>query len=100
MYIVDGAGTMLRGQTPLPEARGYISTKWLVFMFLPILPVRSYRIDGEYSNSPDKKYYSMQPLDQLHWAQIKETIWEFRWWYLLAVVLWIGVGLWSLSQCL
>ena len=61
MYTVNGAGTMLRGQTALPTLRGYISTKWLVFMFLPLLPVRSYQVFGEYSNASDKRYYDMQP---------------------------------------
>jgi hypothetical protein len=92
MYTVNGAGTMLRGQTPLPTSRGYISTKWLVFMFLPLLPVRSYQVFGEYSDAPDKKYYDMQSLDHLHWAQIRETIWEFKWWYVLVALLWIGIG--------
>ena len=100
MYTVNGAGTMLHGQTPSPTSRSYISTKWLVFIFLPLLPVRSYQVFGEYSDAPDKKYYDMQPLDHLHWTQIAETIWQFKWWYMLVALLWIGIGIWSLLQCI
>jgi hypothetical protein len=100
MYLVDGAGTMLRGQTPLPNAQGYISTKWLVFVLLPILPVRSYQIVGEVSKIGTQKPPSMQPLAQLHWAQIRETLWQFKWWYLLVALLWIGMGVWAFSQCM
>lgn len=99
MFLVDAAGTALHGQRLLPDRRSYISTKWLVFMFLPILPVRSYRVLGEYSSAPDKKYYSLEPLDQLDWAQIGDTLSQYKWWYLFAILLWMGLGAWTLLQC-
>ena len=99
-HTLDGIGTAFHGNTPSPDARGYIATKWLVFMFLPLLPVRSYQIEGKYSKFVNTNFDSMQPLHELHWDQVRETLWRFKWWYVLVALLWIGVGAWSLLQCM
>lgn len=98
--LVDGIGTMHYGQSPLPDGRGFISTRWLVFMTLPILPVRSYQIGEEVSQSSAQKQQAMRPLDRLHGAQIRGTLWHFKWWYALVILLWLGLGAWTLSQCI
>jgi hypothetical protein len=99
LYTINGVGTKLHGQSPMPNSRGYIATKWLVIMFLPILPVRSYQVCGEHSDAANKKYYDMEPLDHLHWEQVKETFWQFWWGYALVALLWIIFSAWTLSQC-
>ncbi|HEX2998407.1 MAG TPA: hypothetical protein VHP14_26515 [Anaerolineales bacterium] len=98
-FALDAIGTELHGNIPSPKGSGYIATKWLVFMFLPILPVRSYQIDGEYSKSFHPNSASMHPLPELHWTQIRETIRHFRLGYFLAVAFWLGLGVWALTKC-
>lgn len=99
LYTINGVGTKLHGQSPMAGSRGYIATKWIVILFLPVLPVRSYQVFGEHLDAEDKKYYDMEPLDHLHWEQIRETFWQFRWTYLLLALLWIGVSALSLWEC-
>ena len=90
MFTVNGVGTKLFGRAPAVDAKGYISTKWLA-LIIPLIPVRTYHIIGEHSNTPDKTFYSMLPLDQLNWRQIKETVRE--WWlgYLVTLLLLVGI---------
>jgi len=99
LYTINTVGTALHGQSPMPDSRGYIATKWIVILFLPILPVRSYQVFAEHFDAMNKKYYDMQPVDHLHWAQIRETLWRFRWAYLLIALLWIGFSAWALLEC-
>ena len=99
LYTINGVGTKLHGQSPMPGSRGYIATKWIVILFLPILPVRSYQVFTEHFDAMNKKYYDMQPVDHLNWAQIRETLWQFRWAYMLIALLWIGFSAWSLLEC-
>lgn len=99
-FLYDGIGTMFHGQTALPDGRGTISTKWLVFLHLPILPVRSYQFVEEVSDSSAQKLPVMRPLDQLHGERIKETYWRFKWWYAIIALSWIGWGVWTLLQCM
>jgi hypothetical protein len=99
-FTIDAIGTALYGNTPALEGRGYIATKWLVFLILPILPVRSYQIDGEYSKSARPQPDEMHPLHELHWDQVWETIWRFKLGYLLAIAAFLGIGVWLLSQCM
>lgn len=99
LYTVNGVGTKLHGQSPMAGSRGYIATKWIVILYLPILPVRSYQVFGEHFDAENKKYYDMEPLDHLHWEQIRETLWQFRWAYMLIALLWIGFSAWSILEC-
>ncbi len=97
-YTIDGVGTALHGHTPLPASEAYIATKWIVFFTLPLLPVRTYQVAGE--SSKEKQVYSMQPLEQFDWNQIAETLWQFKWWYAILALAWIGFGVWSLWKCM
>jgi hypothetical protein len=97
--LYEGIGTMLYGRTLLPDSHGYISTKWLVIFHLPVVPVRSYEFVEEISKSSAQRLPVMRPLDQLHWEQVKETLWKFKWWYAVVAIAWIGWGVWIFSQC-
>ena len=90
MFTINGVGTKLFGRSSSPDLQGYISTKWLT-LIIPILPVRSYQIIGEYSNDQDNSYYSMIPLEKLNWAQIKTTIREWMVGYIIFALIPIGL---------
>lgn len=45
MRTINGIGTTLYGKSDFdPTDKSYISTKWYVFLGLPIIPLRSYRV--------------------------------------------------------
>jgi hypothetical protein len=98
---IDGVGTRLIGDQKTPN--GYIATKWLVFMWLPMLPVMSYeifRVQEGVSNGPqDKTYYSMQPLPQLAKDQVIATFRKFLLLYLLPIALFVGIALAGTWKC-
>lgn len=95
---VDGVGTKFFGQTP--SSNGYISTKWLVVVFLPIIPVRSYLVTEEFPGGPHNTHFSMKPLEELNWVQIKETIWKAKFGYLLFMLLIVGFAVWAFRECM
>lgn len=98
MFILGAVGTKLFGHSPSSDSHGYIATKWLTLL-IPILPVKSYRILGEYSNSKDKTQYSMIPLEKLDWKQVRETIQEWRALYLVSALVIIGVIAFPIWRC-
>jgi hypothetical protein len=99
-FTVDGIGTKLFGRSPAPDSRGYISTKWLVVVFLPLLPVRSYQIIDEQNTRQNQTRYLMKPLERLHWEQIKETIWKSTLGYIVFILLLASFGIWSFRECM
>lgn len=97
MFTMNGSGTKLFGRIPTSDKQGYISTKWLT-LIIPLLPVRSYHIAGEYAGPQEKTYYSMTPLERLDWAQIKQTMREWWWGYLIfviVIVLFVTLPVWK-----
>jgi len=99
MFTVNGVGTKLFGRSPVPDSQGYISTKWLT-LFIPLVPVRSYQIVGEYSNSQDKTHYSMMPLERLNWKQVRETLKASIVGYIIFVLILVGLATAPLWKCL
>ena len=93
-FTVDGVGTKFFGSSVSANLRGYISTKWLVVVFVPILPVRSYQIIEEQTQAV------ISPLDQLDWVQVKETIRQSKLGYGIILFVVIGMSLWSVWQCM
>lgn len=94
MMVINGMGTKFVGQEETPE--GYVATKWLVMIFMPVLPIKSYEVFGEPQEKNERVYYAMRPLPEVAWAQIFETYLKSSFWYLIfaAVVVafaWIGV---------
>lgn len=47
MQTIAGTGTMLYGRANRNADGSFISTKWLVFFFFPIIPLSSYRVWSE-----------------------------------------------------
>ena len=45
MLSFNGIGTKLYGKREVNQADGsYIATKWFIFIFLPVIPLASYRV--------------------------------------------------------
>ncbi|SRR6266498_3548927 len=98
---INGVGTRLIGNQKTPN--GYVATKWLVFMFLPMLPVRSYEIfreqQGISNGLQERTYYSMQALPQLAKDQIIATFKKSLILYLLIIALFVGLALSGTWKC-
>ncbi len=99
-FTVDGVGTRFFGQSPSADSSGYISTKWLVVVLLPLIPVRSHLIVEEDVPGQRQAGYSMRPLEKLHWEQIRETAWRSTLGYLIFVLLLASFGIWAFRECM
>jgi hypothetical protein len=52
MSTFNGIGTHIYGKYDLHQDGSYIATEWVVFVFLPLVPIKSYRIFNK-SNKND-----------------------------------------------
>jgi hypothetical protein len=43
-YTFNGCGTSYYGQRDRAEDGSYITTEWVTFVYIPLLPIRSYRV--------------------------------------------------------
>ncbi len=70
---IQGFGTKLYGNKSTPNGR--IATKWIVFFFIPIVPVRSYEIYSEKftqaSAFGSSKEYTLKELPGFYWPQLR-----------------------------
>jgi len=98
---INGVGTRLIGNQKTPN--GYIATAWLVFMFLPMMPIRSYEVfrekQGISTGVHDRTYYSMQALPQLAKEQVIATFKKSLILYMLIIVLFVGLALSGTWKC-
>jgi hypothetical protein len=97
MGVINGMGTKLVGQEKSTE--GYIATKWLVMVLLPILPIKSYEVFGEQQGAYERVYYAMRPLPALAWKQVLKTYLKSFLWYLFFAVVVICFGLIGVGKC-
>ena len=90
----NGVGTVHYGRSAEMEDGSYITTVWFVFLFLPVVPIRSERILplslSEWDLNTDFRYASLKrvPLD---WPQIVRTYLVslgILGWYALGIFLW------------
>ncbi len=97
-FSFNGMGTSFYGHDDEAPDGSYIATKWVVFLFLPMHPIASYRVRP----AGDLKYHVVPPGSSqeflaievpLHKKQVRKTQ--------LAALKWIGIiilliGLFSL----
>ncbi|MCS7304748.1 MAG: hypothetical protein NZ602_06550 [Thermoguttaceae bacterium] len=43
-YSINGIGTTFYGHRDDEPDGSYVTTEWLIFLFIPILPIRSFRV--------------------------------------------------------
>lgn len=97
MSSIWGTGTMFYGDTdPHPRERSYVTTEWITIFFIPILPLRSYRIwtlaeDTEYSWFPPGITQTMEYEKvrvKFQWRQVMKTfLWGLLGWAFVAYVI-------------
>lgn len=97
METINGMGVTLLGNDR--SSKGYIATKWLVVLFLPLIPIRSYEILDEQDSLHERIYYSMIPLPELAKNQIKETYRRSLLWYVLMALAIVGFSLLGTWKC-
>jgi hypothetical protein len=97
METINGMGTKLLGKDE--SSKGYIATKWLIVLFLPLIPIKSYEILDEQGSLHERTYYSMHPLPTLAKNQIKETYRKSLLWYVLMTLAIIGFALLGTWKC-
>lgn len=45
-YTLNGIGTTFYGERDLRSDHSYITTEWIVIFYIPIIPIRSFRLRG------------------------------------------------------
>ena len=101
MYTFNGVGTTLYGKRdPAPDG-SYVATKWVVLVFVPIIPLASYRVwEGETTDRflGSSTEYRLERLP-LQWRQVLN-------WYLatvffgplLAYIIITGLFFWAVQK--
>ncbi|MDR0606014.1 MAG: hypothetical protein LBG80_17130 [Bacteroidales bacterium] len=56
MFTINGIGTKLYGRADEDSKGAYTATKWVVFLFFPIIPICSYRVLSEEDGIFSSKY--------------------------------------------
>lgn len=93
-----GIGTTLYGKADKKEdptyGQTYVTTKWFIVCYLPLIPLKSMRIGGVKTkslflvvyNSSTTQYFILEQVP-LNWAQIARTF--FLTWGLVALAVWL-----------
>jgi hypothetical protein len=75
MFTFNGIGTKLYGSTDNSSDGSYVTTKWFVFVYLPVVPLESYRVVKEKSTTlvvySTQKYKTINV--PLHKKQVART---------------------------
>lgn len=54
-YTFNGIGTTFYGQRDFHEDNSYITTEWVVFIYLPIIPLRSLRVKHQGQSEGERR---------------------------------------------
>lgn len=102
-FLINGMGTRFYETEPVENTHKYISTKWLVCLGVPLMPVGSYLITQELIQFQTTAAYTFQPVKELNWNQVKETIRKARVRYIIMAtaigLLMIGLIAWPMAKC-
>lgn len=98
MYSINGTGTTLYGKTDTnPNDKSYIATEWLIVLFLPIVPIASYRVWKEKTTlsaslgAGFKTDYRMEKV-KINYRQIIKT-YLATWFILICAIIVFGIFL-------
>jgi hypothetical protein len=75
-FTLQGIGTTFYGQRDFRRDGTYITTEWLVFIFIPVLPIRSLRVryqDGVNVGFFYEQNYSVYEKSFPNWKQVVST---------------------------
>ena|ERR1700694_2903986 len=73
-FTISGIGTKLYGRRGIGPDGSYITTEWVVFLYIPVLPIRSYRVlamDTGFGRLVAQRYQAQQVA--LCWAQVRDV---------------------------
>lgn len=96
-FSFNGFGTRFYGQRELRSDYSYITTVWIVFLYLPVLPIRSLRVKGDYDPIPrfgmTSSEYVVLKKGFPNWKQVL-CVYGFvlSWGAWAAVVVWIALA--------
>src|SRR5579863_6887787 len=65
---LNGFGVTYYGKSDVWPDGTYVKTKWIVVLFIPIIPLGSYRVVSEWGISTSKQYQLVSV--PLHWRQV------------------------------
>ncbi len=71
-YSMNGVGTTLYGHADEWPDGTFVKTKWVIFLFLPVLPLASYRVARVADPDSCAVKYRLTPVP-LHWRQVLTT---------------------------
>lgn len=71
-YSMNGVGTTLYGHADEWPDGTFVKTKWVIFLFLPLLPVASYRVAPVADAHSCMQKYRLSAVP-LHWRQVLMT---------------------------
>ena len=78
MSTFNGIGTSFFGESERNEDGSYISTKWVVRGYIPLIPIASYRIYSEYTDQTlfgqTKTTNYQERKIPLYWPQIRSIM--------------------------
>ena len=72
-YTLNGIGTTFYGERDLRADHSYITTEWIVIFYIPIIPIRSFRVKGGGSWSfvmLSSQQYSVLETTLPNWRQV------------------------------
>jgi len=75
-YTFNGCGTRYYGERERAEDGSYITTEWITFVYVPLLPIRSYRVlpVGKGTNILIHRSQSYQTMRvPLCWTQVRDV---------------------------
>lgn len=68
----NGTGTMFYGKRDFRDDQSYITTKWIAFCFVPILPLKSFRV-RKLESKGWTTWYAIVSKEQLSLVQVIST---------------------------
>ena len=87
-YSIWGLGTGFKSDTPLQPDGTFITTKWITFFYVPIIPLGSYRVKYQ-GGSSEFHFTGFSSTSQ--YQIIQKIPWDTRrviksWLYILAII--------------
>lgn len=72
-FTFNGIGTKYYGKREKAEDGSYVTTNWIVFLYVPLIPLGSYRVrplgEGKHLAVYDSQQYAVQRVP-LNWRQV------------------------------
>ena len=86
-YSINGIGTAYYGKREKAEDGSYITTLWVILVFIPLLPIGSYRVVETIKSVMFSREYLSRRIP-LCWPQVLNTYLVFAsvvlaWWVLI-----------------